>query len=336
MFGFSVSTEGGAIIRPERTSKSQNILFSSFEDYSVKLEETICWMESIGVRVHDQARHKFYLKVLKQYTKDSSSFIEIIARDENIVKIIFETYEMVRIYRNFNNIEPIGLKEKLQIFVNGVNFYNIESSRNSGNSARNYGVEISFGGEMAMLGLAVSYGDSNYPEPMVHTEIGDFAIECKRPSSSSIDQIKKMLKDGTGQTLKHKETNEKVKCSAVVLDVTKFMNPECVPFKPSSNITDSDTFKELLKPVREIVKSHFQDERYQNLDFVVLRTTYPILHDNSNSTLQWCSRPLYISGPHGDEFVHFITEKYTELSFNRTYNGSSTLNSERNVLGGDA
>jgi len=238
MIGFSIDESGLQIHNDgHQPTRSSSQLFDSFDDYPVKLQRAIDWLVALGIDISSQSRHFQYLETLERHVSSGVRLQDALNNDADLSKVIFETYELVRIYRNFLGEESDELNGKLSEFVDGPIFYGSENPSNSGNKARNYGVEIAVGGEMTMLGMGVSYGDHKHPEPLVHSQSGNVAIECKRPYSTKIKKIQSIFKEAATKAASYDASEFSLSSRIVVLDLSRYINPDCDPFLPQSGMS---------------------------------------------------------------------------------------------------
>jgi len=326
---FGITFENGKLhtMNIRQQLKASNVLFRSFDDYPRKLESAIEWLKFIGIKVADSSRHNNYLRKLNKHILAGDTLEAALAKNPDLTKILFETYELVRIHRNFDGVKPLELEAKLKFFVNGPDFYNQENLKNSNHTARNYGVEVAVGGEMTMLGLKVSYGDAGYPEPLVKTDVGNFAIECKRPFTTNLERINEKIQEAASTAINYLEVHDDADFASIVIDVTKYFNPECIAFKPESGINDSKVFREHLAPVLSLTHNLYQNERFHKLDSIILRTTYPTVSDSGKFAMQWFCRPLWIENPRGSKFFQVLHSRHEQLKKARLVEGSATLKS---------
>lgn len=325
MFGIAFTGGRMHIMRSQVPMWLGSYLFGSFDDYCVKLDRAIQWSESLGVSIDKSNRHYGYIRKIRSKERSESNLRAAVENDPSFAKVLFESTEFVRMYRNFDGLRVDGLQEKLIHYVRGPDFYTDENSTSSTNSARNYGVELSVGGELSMLGFQVQYDDASFPEPMLKTELGHIAIECKRPSSQNLNTIDQRLKDAIDRLTLYASSNDDVSRAIVVLDLTKYFNPACRVFVEADGISTSDGFKTRLKPLHDIATSRIHERGEGVVQLVMLRVSYPFLPDDVTNHLEWTCRPYYAATADGMEKFHMLEQRYSLLNEMRKKGESDTL-----------
>jgi len=165
----------------------------SFDSAIEQLHELDDWLHALGIRVqkdrwHDAVRMLHRAKEQRDRAERGVTFQPI----PNYVPGLFESMEVLEIFRAFsNNTSPL-LREKLSRALSGPVSPLEEQPKNS--AARNAMFELVLAADWKNAGAIVQLGE---PDICVTLGAATFIVECKRPFSST--SVRRNIEDAAGQ-----------------------------------------------------------------------------------------------------------------------------------------
>ena len=170
-----------------------------------------------------------------------------------------------------------------------------KSSKNT--RARDVGLELAIGSEFAAIGLSVQYGGPLYPEPMLSIQNYDYAIQCKRASSSTERSLIKKLAAASRQIRRNCSDHPTVTSGAVVLDVTKTLNPGGSIHVNKINRPQFCRMREQHFELTKLCESLMKFNKYPEVALLIIRATYLQSHRHDGLANEWVCSKKYIPNP---------------------------------------
>lgn len=199
-------------------------IFSS-ASYSAVLEsvdEAIAWLQELGVSctVNRVAEYKRALRTLAD-ASDRSAVLQKHLSEVNAA--IFETYELIEIYKTLSGRYDEKIKEQINAVTSGPLMYSTENSGSSSNRARNVAFELAVMSLLVRANLELEFG--SLADAVAKLENRTIFFECKRPQNLSA--VERRVKDAIGQLKIRINGAQKVRQRGIVaIDITKALNPE--------------------------------------------------------------------------------------------------------------
>lgn len=196
---------------------------ASFDDIDRGLDDTIEWLESLGIRVQStriEAYRKSYDSLLDIYqTKDEAAAASQLAE---LVFALLEIHDLIEIHKGLSDgTHDEYLRSRLAKLSSGPVRY-VDENPSSGNLPRNTAFELLLSARLASAGLPLL----KHSTVDIATEVDRkrVLIECKRPQSFSA--IERRMKNGFSQLKKQYRNPLAGNVRGIVaIDISKIANP---------------------------------------------------------------------------------------------------------------
>lgn len=264
--------------------------------HSKQLRIALQWVDSLGVRIPKSGRHNQYLRFLEK-VEGSEGTDFYIRNSREIDYARYEVHEFDRIRRWLQEKYDSNIKQQLTDYMSGPYRYTLEDKSSKNTRARDVGLELAIGSEFASIELAVQYGDPLYPEPMLTIENEDYAIQCKRASSSTERSLIKKLDAASRQIRRNCADHPSVSGGAVILDLTKTLNPSGSIHVNESNQPQFCSMRERHYEITKLCERLMKFDKFDEVALLIIRATYLQSHKYDGLANQWVCSKKYIPNP---------------------------------------
>lgn len=287
------------------------------DDYLNVISENVAWIESFGVYVPPNGRHRQYERILSSCAKKKLSLglqRPSPSTSAALTTARYEAHELDRISRQFKLSVPVGLKQKLEEIVSGpVHFYNENPAAGESVQARNTLTELTAGEHFSKHGFEISYGNESYPEPLLEFGNFRFAVQCKRLSSPSRRQAVKNLKKAATQITDNLVADDSCDGGVIYMDISKIVSPLglIIPNLKEKHISQMASRKKMLDFMYQYIIP-FNFKNYGNVCGIILRAAYMFNDENDPYNIDsYGNHVMYREPPGGsDVFAHIRNEGF--------------------------